>query len=69
MKIKMQTLETKTKSDMCINHYRSMVHIAVTDEEIRHRNCNGYNESCPEYNPCRNYHVTLNFGKPVMVFR
>lgn len=60
---------TRDKSRMCINHYRAKTNLVITDEDLRHANCSGFNYECPEYRPSREFYVILNKGKPALIFR
>ena len=63
-----QTRDSRNKGDMCINHYRAMTSIVITEEEVKDRNCDGYNPQCPRYKPAKNYQVLFNAGINAVIF-
>ena len=57
------------KGDMCINHYRVMLHKSVTEDDLKHYNCNGFNYNCQDYHAAKDYYVNLNRGRMALIFR
>jgi hypothetical protein len=52
-------LEDRISGETCIKHIRAMQNTCASEEELRHRNCNGYNKECEGYRPARLYQIRI----------